>query len=82
MVGARGDDNDRGIGEIFIGASVDVHGTVVRNAVTDIERFAFGSVGVYIDKNHVGEKLALHQAICGGGSHKAAADNRNLPSVK
>ena len=66
LVSASGDDNDGGIGKIFVSASVDVHGTVVRNAVADVERFAFGSVGVYIDKNHVGEKLALHQAVCSG----------------
>ena len=78
---ARGHDDDRRVGNVIVGAGVDVHGTGKRQAVGDVHRLSFGFCLVCVDEDHFREQSALHQCETGGGADESASDHGNFSGV-
>ena len=78
---ARGHDDDGRVGNVIVGAGVDVHGPGKGQAVGDVHRLSFGFCLVCVDEDHFREQSALHQCETGGGADESASDHGNFSGV-
>ena len=78
---ARGHDDDGRVGNVIVGAGVDVHGPGKGQAVGDVHRLSFGFCLVCVDEDHFREQSALHQSETGGGADESASDHSYFSGV-
>ena len=75
LVGAGGDDDQRGTGEVFVVARVGTHAFGERRAVGDVGGFGLGTRFVAVNQHDFATGAVEHHCVCGGGADESGADD-------